>query len=58
MKNVKVLDMTPTWQAAVEIYIDVLQNPNASFEATKAAKEDLMRLAKAVDDRIEYAANK
>lgn len=41
-----------TWQEAAAIHIAVLQNPDASFEAVKNAKEDLMWLAKTVDDVI------
>jgi hypothetical protein len=45
----KTFDLTPTWEAAVNIYIAVLQNPTASFDAVKAAKEDLISLARSVD---------
>lgn len=43
------IDLTPTWEAAVRIYIAVLRNPEASFEGVKAAEEELLRLARAVD---------
>ena len=43
------IDCTPTWTTAVAIYIAVLQNPDASFEAITAAKDELMRLARTVD---------
>ena len=38
--------MNPTWEDAVRIYIDVLQNPRATAGATIGAKEDLLRLAR------------
>jgi hypothetical protein len=43
------VDLTPTWEAAVRIYIAVLRNPEASFEGVKAAEEELLRLANIVD---------
>lgn len=42
----------PTWEEAVLIYIDVLQNPNAGFHATRNAKAELIRLAQSVDKSI------
>jgi len=45
----KTIDLTPTWEAAVRIYIAVLRNPEASFEGINAAEEELLRLARAVD---------
>jgi len=43
------IDMTPTWQSAVKIYMAVLENGKASFEGKKVAREELLRLAKIVD---------
>lgn len=37
------------WTEAVEIYIEVLQNPRASAGAIIGAKEDLRNLARDVD---------
>ena len=37
------------WISAVEIYIEVLQNPRASVGAIIGAKEDLRDLAREVD---------
>jgi hypothetical protein len=48
------IDMTPTWEAAARIYIEVLQNPKASREAVEAAKEDILRLARGVDNMIAH----
>ena len=46
--------MTPTWEAAARIYIEVLQNPKASRESVEAAKEDILRLARSVDNMIAH----
>ena len=43
------IDLTPTWEAAAEIYISVLMNPLASDEATASAQEELIRMARIVD---------
>jgi hypothetical protein len=43
------IDMTPTWESAVKIFIAVLENENASFEGKRFAREELVRLAQAVD---------
>jgi hypothetical protein len=45
----KTIEMTPTWESAVRIYISVLENGNASFEGKKIAREDIISLAKIVD---------
>jgi hypothetical protein len=45
----KTIDMTPTWESAVKIYIAVLENKNASAEGRKIAREDIIFLAKTVD---------
>lgn len=46
----KTIDMTPTWETATNIYIEVLRNPKASAEGVKIAKEELLRLARIVDE--------
>lgn len=44
------IDCTPTWEFAARIYIAVLRNPDASFDALRAAEEEeLIRLARIVD---------
>jgi hypothetical protein len=43
------IDCTPTWEFAATVYIAVLQNPEASFEAITAAKGELLLLARTVD---------
>ena len=48
------IDLTPTWVVATRIYIAVLKNPNASFEALQDAEEELLELAAYVDRWIEH----
>ena len=45
------IDLTPTWQQAMPLLIRVLEN--GTDQGKRAAREELMRLAKMVD-----AANK
>ena len=47
----KTIDMTPTWEFAVRIYIECLKSPTATAEGKRAAEEDLLRLARMVDHR-------
>jgi hypothetical protein len=46
------MNSEPTWEEAVMVYIDVLQNPNASFMSIKIAKEELLILARNADKVI------
>lgn len=41
--------MTPSWEAAVQIYMSVLQNPEASPEAVEGAKQEILRVARIAD---------
>ena len=43
------IDITPSWESAVKIYISVLENDNASAEGKQAAREDIIFLAKTID---------
>ncbi len=43
------IDLTPTWEFAASIYIEVLQNPDAKAGSIIDAKEELLRLARIVD---------
>ena len=45
----KTLDMAPKWEYAVRIYLQVLENDNASAEGKQIAREDIIFLAKTVD---------
>ena len=44
------IDLTPTWEFAVQVYIAVLQNPDASSESLRSAQDELIRLARIVDN--------
>jgi len=43
------IDMTPTWESAVRIYLAVLDNKNASAESRQTAREEIVFLAKTMD---------
>jgi len=43
------IDITPSWESAVRMYISVLENDNASYEGKKIAREDIIFLAKTID---------
>ena len=51
----KTIDITPTWEACVKIYIAVLENENASFTGRREARAELVRLAKILDAQNEEA---
>jgi|TARA_R100000084_G_C4551588_1_gene100342 hypothetical protein len=53
MKKQQTIDLTPTWEGAVKIYMAVLENEQATFEGKKAAREELVRLARIVDNMKE-----
>jgi hypothetical protein len=44
------VDMTPSWETAVTIYMAVLENPNASKKVRQAARDDILKLARTVDN--------
>ena len=50
--TLKTMNSKPTWEEAVMVYIDVLQNPDASFLSRSIAKDELMHLARAADKVI------
>lgn len=43
------IDLSPTWAFAVQVYLAVLDNPDASASGRMEAKEEIMRLARIVD---------
>lgn len=49
-ENEMKIDMTPSWETAVMIYMMCLKNPNASADAHAQAERDLLRLARTVDE--------
>ena len=50
----KTIDITPTWASLILPMIEVLKNPNASFEAKNDITYELIRLAKVVDGSEEF----
>ena len=52
------IDITPSWEACVKIYIAVLENENASFTGKREAREELLRLARIVDNQNNQAKQK
>lgn len=56
-ENFEVIDITPTWETAVRIYLQVLR-PSCKPEVLQMVTEDLMRLAKSQDNAIEAAKKK
>ena len=48
------IDITPTWTAAAQIYLMVLDNPKASKESRKSAHDEILRMA-AIADRANSA---
>jgi len=47
--NIKTIDCVLTWEYAVQVYIEVLRNPEAGATSLQSAKEELLRLARIVD---------
>lgn len=47
--NPRTETMTPSWEAAVQICMAVLQNPEASTEAVEGAKQEILRVARIAD---------
>lgn len=43
------IDITPTWETAVGIYMMVLENPDASEASKSDARADLIKLARFID---------
>ena len=46
----KTIDMTPTWEAAVRIYIMVLED--GEEKGKEMAREELLRLARQYDELV------
>ena len=43
------IDLTPTWNAAVRVFVRLLMDPGVDIEAKQYAESELLRLADAVD---------
>jgi len=46
----RTINLIPSWEAAVQVYCAVLENPNASPEGRATARDEIYRLARAFDD--------
>ena len=40
----------PSWETAVTIYMEALENPNATAEGKQAARAEILELARTVDN--------
>ncbi len=56
-ENFEVIDITPTWETAVRIYLQVLR-PSCKPEVLQMVTEDLLMLARSQDNAIEAAKKK
>ncbi len=52
------VDVTPTWEACVLIHMACLENPNASVSAKRGSRNELLRLARYVDNIIANSKKK
>ena len=43
------IDLTPTWETAVRIYMAVLRNPGADADAVDNAEKEILRVARIAD---------
>ena len=51
MNEPKTIDLTPTWEGTMRVYMAVLENPKAEAHSLAAIRADLLRLARWVDKR-------
>lgn len=57
IKESEVIDLTPTWETAVRIYIQIL-HPSCKPEVLQMVTEDLLMLARSQDKAIEATKKK
>ena len=57
INNAEVIDLTPTWETAVRIYIQIL-HPSCKPEVLQMVTEDLLMLARSQDKAIEATKKK
>jgi hypothetical protein len=55
-KNERIDDYTPTWEAAVQIYMAVLENPHASNAGKAGARAEITKLARFADRKATTTA--
>ena len=46
----KTIDITPTWASIIPPLVEVLKNPKAPAQVKREVTDELIRLAKIVDD--------
>jgi hypothetical protein len=51
-KLIGVIDLTPTWEAMIPLYVEILTNASVGSKARVMAIEELTRLAKIADIAI------
>jgi len=47
--TMRTVDITPKWEALMRVMLAVIENPKSSTDSKKALKEELIDLAKWVD---------
>ena len=58
MENPQTIDITPTWEATTPIMIDIIKNPDASFDSIQTATNELLKMARVADKYIEISTYK
>tara|TARA_B110000495_G_scaffold24976_1_gene17885 strand:- start:1192 stop:1377 length:186 start_codon:yes stop_codon:yes gene_type:complete len=51
----KTIDITPTWASIIPPLVEVLKNPKAPAQVKREVTDELIRLAKIVDDQNSLA---
>ena len=51
----KTIDITPTWSALIRPMMEVLKNSKANPESRKGIEEEIIRMAKIIDEYNEEA---
>jgi len=58
MEKPQTINITPTWEATTPIMIDIIKNPDASFNSIQAATNELLKMARVADKYIEISLYK
>jgi hypothetical protein len=58
MEKPQTLDITPTSEATTPIMIDIIKNPDASFDSIQTATNELLKMARVADKYIEISTYK
>ena len=53
--NKETIDVTPTWGGLIPVMVEILKSPKANNVAKQEVTQELLRLAKIVDDQNEKA---